>query len=86
MPGSLWLQVPLHPGGQGYKHHTQGYYQVIWGCGLSCLSHGAGISITASAVPLGPPPLCEKSAQLQMYNCVYLWCPDVLGRKNFSYG
>ena len=41
----------------------------------------AGISITTSAVPLAPPPPCEKSAPLQMYSCVYLWCPDVLDRK-----
>ena len=47
----------------------------------------AGMSITASAVPLAPLPPCEKSAHLQMYNGVYLWCPDVLGRKkkNFIY-
>ena len=41
----------------------------------------AGISITASAVPLTPSPPREKSAHLQTYNSVYLWCPDVFGRK-----
>ena len=42
MPGSLGLQVPLHPGGRGYTHHLQWDSQVLWGCSLSCLSHGLG--------------------------------------------
>ena len=40
--GSLGLHVPLHPGGQGYGHHLQWDSQVLWGCELSCLSHGLG--------------------------------------------
>ena len=39
-----------------------------------------GISITNSAVPLAPPPACEKSTPLQLYNSVYLWCPNMLDR------
>ena len=42
MPGSLGLQVLLHPGGRGYAHHLQWDSQVLWGCSLSCLSHGLG--------------------------------------------
>ena len=42
MPGSLGLQVLLHPGGRGYVHHLQWDSQVLWGCSLSCLGHGLG--------------------------------------------
>ena len=42
MPGSLSLQVLLHPGSQGFAHHFEWDSQVLWGCGLSCLSHGLG--------------------------------------------
>ena len=47
----------------------------------------SGAAGSAASDPLAPLPPYEKSAHLQTYNCVYLWCPDVLGRKkkNFIY-
>lgn len=59
----------------------------LWGNGLNCLGCVAETRITASVVLPVPSPLGEKSIHLQMYNSVYLWCPDMLVRKTlFSYG
>ena len=73
---------------------------VPWACMCHCIQEAramyttssgtprcSGAAGSAALAPLAPLPPYETSAHLQTYNCVYLWCPDVLDRKkkNFIY-
>ena len=69
MPGSLGLQVPLHPGGRGYAHHLQWDSHVLWGCSLSCLGHGLGSA--------SPPLLFAWLHLLQVKNLLTFRCTAV---------